>query len=189
MAKTKPEADAPAPEAAAAEPLSPEQRIALLEKSMSTNRIMLLVIALLLVVSLATSVAILILGQGDEGAENSVAEPENGAASIEQRQMAEKLNTNLKRFDERLTRMEDTVARTDSGRFAQILLEQEKEKQQFALGSKEAITDLARMIPGSRTWLELYSEQIDKGVERSKARMSAISTIKSDTTKSPPPTQ
>ncbi|GAA3971393.1 hypothetical protein [Allohahella marinimesophila] len=186
MAKTKPEAETAAPEAEVAEPLTPEQRIALLEKSLGTNRIILLVVALLLVVSLAASVAILFFGQTSTLDADDPVAPAEAALSLDQRQMAEKVDANLTRFDERLSRMELILQRTNTGRFADILLEQEKDKQQFALGAKEAITDLARMVPGSRTWLELYSEQIDKGVERSKARTSAISNIKTEAAEAAP---
>lgn len=186
MAKSKPEEEAAAPEAEVAEPLTPEQRMAVLEKSLGTTRIMLFVVALLLIVSLAASVAILLLGTGNSQEDTELAATADSAQPIEQRQLAEKVEANLTRFDERLSKIEAVVEKTNTGRFADILIEQEKDKQQFVLAAKDAITDLARMVPGSRTWLELYSEQIGNAVERSKARMTTIGAIKVESAEAKP---
>lgn len=57
---------------------------------------------------------------------------------------------------------------------AKTLLGQEKDFQQVVLTLQVGMRDLAYMLPGSRTWLEYYTEALSKSVATSKVRSSEI---------------
>jgi cell division protein FtsL len=57
---------------------------------------------------------------------------------------------------------------------AKTLLGQEKDFQQVVLTLQVGMRDLAYMLPGSRTWLEYYTEALNKSVATSKARSTDI---------------
>lgn len=175
MAKKEPEAQE---SVEVSEPLTPEQRIGVLEKSLKTNRIILLVTVLMLLLSLGTSIAALVLESAEpasvEQQQNAVAaEPANG------KRLEERVNIMLTSFDERLAALQTAQDNESLIKLFALQTELEQDKQRFALGARSAIGDLARMVPGSRTWLEMYSEQIDQGLKRSKERVNAIHAIKS----------
>lgn len=57
---------------------------------------------------------------------------------------------------------------------AKTLLGQEKDFQQVVLTLQVGMRDLAFMLPGSRTWLEYYTEALSKSVATSKVRSTEI---------------
>jgi alanyl-tRNA synthetase len=57
---------------------------------------------------------------------------------------------------------------------AKTLLGQEKDFQQVVLTLQVGMRDLAYMLPGSRTWLEYYTESLNKSVATSKVRSTEI---------------
>jgi predicted PurR-regulated permease PerM len=57
---------------------------------------------------------------------------------------------------------------------AKTLLGQEKDFQQVVLTLQVGMRDLAYMLPGSRTWLEYYTEALSKSVATSKVRSTEI---------------
>ncbi len=54
------------------------------------------------------------------------------------------------------------------------LLGQEQSYQQSLAALKNGMRDLADMVPGSRSWLDDYNEEIDKAVNASMQRVKAI---------------
>jgi predicted PurR-regulated permease PerM len=65
----------------------------------------------------------------------------------------------------------------DPGTVEQVsktLLGQEKDFQQVLLTMQVGMRDLAYMLPGSRTWLEYYTESLNKSVATSKLRSNEI---------------
>jgi predicted PurR-regulated permease PerM len=57
---------------------------------------------------------------------------------------------------------------------AKTLLGQENDFQQVVLTLQVGMRDLAYMLPGSRTWLEYYTEALNKSVATSKVRSTEI---------------
>jgi predicted PurR-regulated permease PerM len=57
---------------------------------------------------------------------------------------------------------------------AKTLLGQEQDFQQVVLTLQVGMRDLAYMLPGSRTWLEYYTEALSKSVATSKVRSTEI---------------
>lgn len=57
---------------------------------------------------------------------------------------------------------------------AKTLLGQESDFQQVVLTLQVGMRDLAYMLPGSRTWLEYYTEALNKSVATSKVRSTEI---------------
>jgi predicted PurR-regulated permease PerM len=57
---------------------------------------------------------------------------------------------------------------------SKTLLGQEKDFQQVVLTLQVGMRDLAYMLPGSRTWLEYYTEALSKSVATSKVRSTEI---------------
>ena len=51
-------------------------------------------------------------------------------------------------------------------------------KRRFMVTLDEAIAELANMVPGSRTWLEVYSEEIEGIILNSKKRERALKAVR-----------
>ncbi|MAG42911.1 MAG: hypothetical protein CMH95_01195, partial [Oceanospirillaceae bacterium] len=61
--------------------------------------------------------------------------------------------------------------------FKEILLDQEQSYQTHLSALKQGMRDLAKMMPGSRTWLEMYDEQMDIALEESRQRVQKLAAI------------
>lgn len=174
-------------------PPSDEERLARLEKANRFNRILIFALALLLFIilsSLATSAVVKMLAD-----EPPPFDPQAFAA-LQQR--AEQLETELntlkedqKRQDALLKLAATPPAPTPAAAAAaapaapaqdiaalklmgRTLLGQEQSYQQSLQALKNGMRDLADMIPGSRSWLSDYNEEIDKAVNASVQRTKAI---------------
>ena len=174
-------------------PPSDEERLARLEKANRFNRILIFALALLLFIilsSLATSAVVKMLAD-----EPPPFDPQAFAA-LQQR--AEQLETELNTLKEDQKRQDallklaatppapppavaaaaaptaptqDIAALKLMGR---TLLGQEQSYQKSLQALKNGMRDLADMIPGSRSWLSDYNEEIDKAVNASVQRTKAI---------------
>lgn len=87
----------------------------------------------------------------------------------------EKLNADAQIWQKRIDGMKLLLDSSQATTFKALMLEQEQSYQLHLNGLKEGMTDLARMVPGSRTWLEIYNEKMNDAIERSKARMDKLS--------------
>lgn len=172
-------------------PASDEERLAKLEKANRLNRILIFALAMLLFIilsSLATSAVVKMLAD-----EPPPFDPEAFAA-LQHR--AEQLETELNTLKEDQKRQDallklaatppppapaaaapaappsqDIAALKLMGR---TLLGQEQSYQQSLAALKNGMRDLADMVPGSRSWLDDYNEEIDKAVNASMQRVKAI---------------
>ncbi|SHL83671.1 hypothetical protein [Phytopseudomonas punonensis] len=182
---------AEAPAAFDLAPASDEERLAKLEKANRLNRMLIFGLALLLFIilsSLATSAVVKMLAD-----EPPPFDPEAFAAL---QHHAEQLETQLNTLKEDQKRQDallklaatppppapaaaapaappsqDIAALKLMGR---TLLGQEQSYQQSLLGLKNGMRDLADMIPGSRSWLDDYNQEVDKAVNASQQRVKAI---------------
>ena len=174
-------------------PPSDEERLARLEKANRFNRILIFALALLLFIilsSLATSAVVKMLAD-----EPPPFDPQAFAA-LQQR--AEQLETELNTLKEDQKRQDallklaatppapppavaaaaaPTAPTQDIATLklmGRTLLGQEQSYQQSLQALKNGMRDLADMIPGSRSWLSDYNEEIDKAVNASVQRTKAI---------------
>lgn len=173
-------------------PDSDEERLAKLEKANRFNRILIFALALLLFIvlsSLATSAVVKMLAD-----EPPPFDPAAFAALQQRADTLEKELTALKEDQKRqdvLLKLaaapppppapvaaapaappsQDVAALKLMGR---TLLGQEQSFQQSLQALKNGMRDLADMIPGSRSWLSDYNEELDKAVNASVQRTKAI---------------
>ena len=173
-------------------PGSDEERLAKLEKANRLNRILIFALALLLFIvlsSLATSAVVKMLAD-----EPPPFDPEAFAALQHHAEELEKQVNALKEDQKRQDALlklaatppppppaaaaapaappaQDIAALKLMGR---TLLGQEQSYQQSLQTLKNGMRDLADMIPGSRSWLDDYNEEIDKAINASVQRTKAI---------------
>ncbi|UCJ15954.1 hypothetical protein K5Q02_19355 [Pseudomonas sp. MM211] len=172
-------------------PDSDEARLAKLEKANRFNRLLIFGLALLLFIvlsSLATSAVVKMLAD-----EPPPFDPEAFAAVQQRAEALEKELASLKEDQKRQDALlklaatpppaaptaaapaappsQDIAALKLMGR---TLLGQEQSFQQSLQALKNGMRDLADMIPGSRSWLDDYNEELDKAVNASVQRTKAI---------------
>lgn len=167
------------PEEAPSE-LTEEQRIAALEKSASTNKLVLLGLSLFLLIFVSVTVTSFILlasKGGDPRAQKEAFAALQGSLEKQSLQL-EALDARLLEHSLRLSELTNELARSGNVAMATIAVEQEQNYQTFLASLRSATYDLAHMVPGSRAWLELYSAQIDSAVEQSKVRQSKLEKVK-----------
>ena len=66
---------------------------------------------------------------------------------------------------------------SDPAVFQAVLLQQEESYQLHLNALKQGMRDLSKMLPGSRTWLEMYEEQMDEAISQSKVRERELKTM------------
>lgn len=152
--------------------MSEEQRLTLLERSVTTNKIVLLVMALGLIVAISVTITTLIMaGMKDDT-------PTVELTAFNQLQMEvmslkkqlveqEKYIANVQQS---FPKLQEQIKNSSAGTFQRVMIQQEKGNQKFLKTLKSGMYDLAHMVPGSRTWLELYNEQMNEAMQLSLQR-------------------
>ena len=184
------------PQESSGEPISAEQRLALLEKGRRLDRILLFILAAVLTMTLVSWLTIGLLGQSGEQAENGDATQIlslQEQASALQKQVAE-LEQQVAQQGQQLSSLHSSkpVAPLSSGdnravqqQVAHTLIGQEQSFQHSLAALKNGMRDLAGMIAGSRSWLSDYQEALDKQVGASQARAQRLQQWASDSSDSP----
>lgn len=165
-------------DAATEAPLSPEQRLEILEGKVGKNRMVLLFVALILIVTISASVTTLVINLVG-GSSTTPAGPSHETVEG-QAELLEQYDIRLAELSAQLKALDNKVGNNANGTIQRVLIEQEQAKQKFLDTVRSAIYDLAHMVPGSRSWLELYSEQLDDANTKSQHRESALKSLKSD---------
>ena len=168
--------------------LSDAERLHLLEKSAKLNRLMLLGLAVVVLVIVLVTVIV-------QSVNLMSTEPvDDTAVQIEElKKQLHDVQGDLGTLQEQLHKQEAQLAQVaqqqtgnlagilkptqDPGtveQLAKTLLGQEKDFQQVLLTLQVGMRDLAYMLPGSRTWLEYYTEALSKTVATSKVRSTEI---------------
>jgi len=163
------------------EPLTEEQRITALEQKVGTNKLFLFAIALFLIVVISVSVTIIgLTAGGDEETVNpeDLISLQEEVASL--KQLLEEQNSSLKKSASSLSLFEEQLANSSNKVIQDIILDQEKSHQVFLDTLRSGMYDLAHMVPGSRTWLDVYSDKIDKAAAHSKSREKDLSNLMSN---------
>lgn len=186
--------ESPAPSTEAPIELAPdseEERLIKLEKANRFNRLLIFVLALLLLVVLASLATLAVVRMMAD--EPPPFDPEAFAALQHKSEELEKELAALKQDQSRQDALlklvaapatpppvasapaaapsQDLAALKMMGR---TLLGQEQSYQQSLQTLKNGMRDLADMIPGSRSWLDDYNEELDKAVSASAQRVKNI---------------
>lgn len=155
------------------EPLTEEQRITALEEKVGANKMVLIVIALFLIIAVSVSSTIFIISMFGED-EDALASSEMITALETRIIELEKTLENIKKLTKEnrgeLSALSDKVANSSNLKLQELMIEQERGHQMFLDSLRTGMYDLAHMIPGSRTWLEVYGEKVDSAERYSKER-------------------
>jgi len=147
------------------ESLTEEQRITRLERKVGQNRLLLSIVALVIVIGLSVSITIGIIKV------LRVDEPYAKVRELEQQQeQLQQMMTNQEDMQERIALLEQNYQLSSAADIKATMVKQEQSYRQFLYGMKVGMVDLAKMVTGSRTWLEVYSEKIDEVIEGSEER-------------------
>lgn len=170
-------------EAGTVEPLSDAERLQALEKSSKLSRLILYgvagVVVLMLVVLLAVQVSGLLADNPNKAAAEQISQLEKqvhglkGEISELQGQVQKQGAQLALQQSGNLTGILKPAATEDPGTVGQLaktLEGQENDFQQVILTLQVGMRDLAYMLPGSRTWLDYYTETLNKSLATSKAR-------------------
>ena len=170
-------------EAGTSEPLSDAERLQALEKSSKLSRLILYgvagVVVLMLVVLLAVQVSGLLADDPNKAAAEQISQLEKqvhglkGEISELQGQVQKQGAQLALQQSGNLTGILKPAATEDPGTVSQLaktLQGQENDFQQVILTLQVGMRDLAYMLPGSRTWLDYYTETLNKSLATSKAR-------------------
>lgn len=154
------------------EELSEEQRISLLEKSVTANKVVLIILALTLIVAISVTLTTMII-QGMSDDQSLVGQE----AFVQVEQELAQLKAQLAAQQQVISKLEkdypglrNLLENSNASTFQRILLQQENSYQEFIKSMKSGMYDLAHMVPGSRTWLELYNEQMNRAMQLSQQR-------------------
>lgn len=162
------------------EPLSAEQRIESLEAKLGTSKVLLLVIALFLIIIISVSVTafsiFVVKGNGKENSQQ-VSEFQTRITQLESQLTAQ--DARIAELTIGLSKQEAQLANSSNKVIQAALLDQENNFQTFLSSLRAATFDLAHMVPGSRAWLELYSNQIDESIVLSQTRAETLQQLSS----------
>ena len=155
--------------------LTPEQRLDVLEGKVGKNRLVLMSVALILIVTLSASItAFMMYYFGDASSSSSEISSDTIQAIEGQAELLEQYDIRLAELSSQLKGLDNKIENSSNATIQRVLIEQEQAKQQFMDTVRSAIYDLAHMVPGSRSWLELYSEQLDQATVKSQQREQAL---------------
>lgn len=156
------------------EPLTEAQRLDLIEKSVRANKMFLIVVCLLLTMGLAIALTVAIVRHGSADAEILTAS--NMLAVQEKLNAAEQQLLLQQQQIEKLSSQEAAAAppQGNSEATTKALIDQEQRFQIFLKTLKQGMKDLANMLPGSRTWLDLYNESLNKLIEDGNKRIQGL---------------
>jgi len=127
--------------------------------------LLLSIVALVIVIGLSVSITIGIIKV------LRVDEPYAKVRELEQQQeQLQQMMANLEDMQERIALLEQNYQLSSATDIKATMVKQEQSYRQFLYGMKVGMVDLAKMVTGSRTWLEVYSEKIDEVIEGSEER-------------------
>ncbi|UTW07519.1 hypothetical protein [Pseudomonas benzenivorans] len=158
----------------ASAPPSDEQRLERLEKGRRVDRIVLIGLALMLVVVLASWSTATLLRETSPGADaQQLQDLQNQQLLLEKKLAAlEQQNNQLVAAQGSKTLSTAPVVNSPDAiqQVAKTLIGQEQSYQKSLAALKTGMGELAGMIPGSRSWLDYYNEILDKPLAESRAR-------------------
>lgn len=153
--------------------LTEAERISILESTVRTNRLIIFIVTAALALFAIVTVVILVV---------QLMNPPSGFADASSYQEIIKeikqLEDKNKSWHKQVDSLRLDLDNSQAAVFKTLFFEQE-ENYQLHLGAlKQGMRDLAHMVPGSRTWLEIYNEKMDAALARSEARMKKLAQVK-----------
>jgi hypothetical protein len=73
--------------------------------------------------------------------------------------------------------VQDQQSNTSNVKLLEQVIAQEKSNQEFLDALRSGMYDLAHMLPGSRTWLDLYGEKMEMASNHSKEREEELKSL------------
>ncbi|RDE25095.1 hypothetical protein DV711_05930 [Motiliproteus coralliicola] len=167
--------------------LSPEERLAKLEKGRMFSWIA-IVLLLLLVLGEAGWIYI----STTQGPDPRISEHQEELDRLTRRlknmeadyETAQAYNEDAQRLEGKLDRIMETIQLNNFNTLRALMVEQEMSYQQFIVVLQQGMYDISRMVPGSRTWYEVYKGDLDIVIGDSEARSEKLA---QDIVKLPPP--
>lgn len=162
-----------------AQPLSPEDRIAKLEKGRLISWIIMGVLLLFIVIEGVTLVLYATRGddpwvaEGNQRLEALESESTRLKAAYD---AAQTFNDNALRLEGKLDRIMTTIQLNNFSALRKLMVEQEGSYQQFLAALQQGMYDLSKMVKGSRTWYEVYKDDLDLVIGDSKGRAEQLGT-------------
>jgi hypothetical protein len=161
--------------------LSEGQRLALLEKSVSLNRIVSLLVAVALIIAISVGLTILIFSGLNKGPVSDHGQ-QITRLELEISTLKNQMQTNQLKMEQMETTfaLQSAVLKNSSTATLQkVLVQQEMSYQKFLNALKGGMYDLANMVPGSRTWLEHYNEELNLAIQLSINRQRELQQLQS----------
>ncbi len=153
--------------------LTEAERITILESTVNKNRLILFIVTAALAVVAIIAVVVLVIQLMNPP--SKFAEASSYQSIIEEIEQLEEKN---KSWHKQVESLRFDLNNSQAAVFKTLFFEQEENYQMHLNALKQGMRDLAHMVPGSRTWLEIYNEKIDAALARSGARMNKLAQIK-----------
>jgi hypothetical protein len=155
------------------EQLSEEQRISLLEGKVGKNRILIIIVAVIMVIVLSVSFTVLIIKMFNAD------EPYVVLSSFdEQTAIIDAMQMKIEKQASTIGTLSLTYQQSQVATFQQTMIEQEQSYQEFLSALKLGMFDLAKMVQGSRTWLDVYNDRLDDAKDLSMLREENLKKLK-----------
>jgi hypothetical protein len=155
------------------EQLSEEQRISLLEGKVGKNRTLIIIVAVIMVIVLSVSFTVLIIKLFNAD------EPYVLLSSFdEQTAMIDAMQMKIDKQASTIGTLSLTYQQSQVATFQQTMIEQEQSYQEFLSALKLGMFDLAKMVQGSRTWLDVYNDRLDDAKDLSVLREENLKRLK-----------
>jgi len=157
--------------------LSPEQRIAKLEKGKLISLILIILLMVFSILQMAAIGYLLTVPTDERPAENvlKIAEFENKLLAMDDIQReAQKTYLQSQVIQSKIDKV---LAEADIHNYAnmrKILVEQEQNYGNFIRSLQQGMYEISRMVRGSRTWYEVYKEELDIILQGSSARLTKL---------------
>jgi hypothetical protein len=155
------------------EQLSEEQRISLLEGKVGKNRTLIIIVAVIMVIVLSVSFTVLIIKLFNAD------EPYVSLSSFDEHTaMIDAMQMKIDKQASTIGTLSLTYQQSQVATFQQTMIEQERSYQEFLSALKLGMFDLAKMVQGSRTWLDVYNDRLDEAKDLSMLREENLKKLK-----------
>lgn len=159
------------------EALTEEQRIAMLEKSVSLHRWLVFALCLLAIIALSVLITFGVISATSPYADTLT--PQNFQTLQQEVSSLKQENKTQAKALDKLQQRVHTLEHSPGGSQAtqmmrDTLIGQDQSFARFIKIMKSGMHDLANMVPGSRTWLEVYEDALDKVLHKSSARVKQL---------------
>jgi len=149
-----------------------EERIAGIEKKVKFNRIGISIMAIMILMAVSVSLTIGILKALQKDVPYA---PNDKFVALEKQ--VEEMRKEFVEIQIESDKLARAYSMGNNEALVASLVEYEQHQQAMLTEMKVGIYDLAKMIQGSRTWLDIYTAKLEKAIEKSKEREAKIKNI------------